>query len=152
MQKQLQLSQQQLARLSHVEALASALAAEDLDDADALACLCSAKVRYLIKRYAVTIGRDSASKGSVDVDLSLEGDAGQVSRQQAQLALCESGCWRIRAVGRQGMNVDGRALQQGECCELQHLSLIEVGPLQLLFLLNPVAARRMVERAAQVVL
>jgi hypothetical protein len=88
----------------------------------------------------------------VDVDLSQEGDAGQVSRQQAQLSLAESGCWRIRVVGRQCMAVDGRALQQGETAELQHLSLIEVGRLQLLFLLNPVAVRRMMGRAAQVVL
>jgi hypothetical protein len=152
MQQQMQRSQQQLSNLTHAEALASALAAEDLDDADALACLCSAKVRYLVKRFAVTIGRDSQSKGSVDVDLSHEGDAGEVSRQQAQLAMIESGCWRLRVVGRQGMCVDGRVLQQGETAEVQHLSLIEVGRLQLLLLLNPVAARRMAERAAQVVL
>jgi hypothetical protein len=50
------------------------------------------------------------------------------------------------------MAVDGRRLAQGEVAELRHLSLVELGPMKLLFLVNPLAVRRMMERAAQVVL
>ncbi len=50
------------------------------------------------------------------------------------------------------MAVDGRRLAQGEAAELRHLSLVEVGHMKLLFLVNPLAVRRMLERAAQVVL
>lgn len=57
----------------------------ELDAHGALAVLCGRARRYLLRRTAVLLGRNTESQGRVDVDLSEEGPAAQtVSRQQVR--------------------------------------------------------------------
>lgn len=43
----------------------------------------------------------------VDIDLSKEGNAGQVSRQQARLYLKHDGCFYVTNTGRRKLSVNG---------------------------------------------
>jgi hypothetical protein len=50
---------------------------------------------------------DPARLMQVDIDLSKEGDAAQVSRQQARLHLRNDGCFCITNTGRRKLTVNG---------------------------------------------
>ena len=84
----------------------------------------------------------------MDVDLSLEGNAQQVSRQQAQIFAEADGVFMLRCLGRRAMLVNGRELAQGQHVALPHLSLLRVGPLSLLFVANRAAVQRLRHRTS----
>ena len=88
----------------------------------------------------------------VDVDLAAEADASKVSRQQAQLSLHADGVFRLCNVGRRTVFVNGKPLGRFDSTRLEHLSLIDVGNIQLLFMLNQLAVGRLVTRSANVTL
>jgi hypothetical protein len=70
-----------------------------------------------------------------------------VSRLQAQLLLTAEGSWSITNTGRAPMAVNGQQLQRGACVMLPHLSLLEVGGMSLLFMVNSLAVQRAVGRS-----
>ena len=88
----------------------------------------------------------------VDIDLAAEADASKVSRQQAQLSLHADGVFRLCNVGRRTVFVNGKPLGRFDSTRLEHLSLIDVGNIQLLFMLNQLAVGRLVTRSANVTL
>lgn len=114
--------------------------------------MCGRAGRYLVRRAAASIGRSSDSKGDVDIDLAKEGPAAKVSRLQAQLQLGADGAFTITNVGRRGIAVNGAHLARGEGAPLPHLSLLEVGGLQLLFMVNGLAVSRALARVEQLVM
>lgn len=137
--------------LSRLESAASASTSRDLDAHGAVAALCGRSTRYLLRRTAVMLGRASAAgQGAVDVDLSPEGaDAVRaISRQQAQLFLDADGSFKVRCLGRREMSVNGQAVAQGQVAELPHLSLLRVGPVTLMFVVNMGALERLQRRSA----
>ncbi len=81
------------------------------------------------------------------MDLAEAGDAGKVSRRQAFLAVRPDGQWVLTNTGRRPLHVDGRPLGQFEVATLQHLSLLELAGLQLLFMVNLGACERMIRRS-----
>ena len=152
-----------LASLSRLEVSASTATARELDKRGAVAALCGSNARYFIRRTAVTLGRGGAA--GVDVDLSAETDLNtsnspshltnntkSVSRQQAQLFLDVDGVFKVRCLGRRVMNVNGQPVRKGEVAVLPHLSLLRVGSLALLFVVNKEALDRIEKRSAALVL
>ncbi|CAG9461540.1 unnamed protein product [Pedinophyceae sp. YPF-701] len=131
-----------------LEHAAAAATACELDGPAALGALCGARGRYLIRRAAVSVGRSTKAK-PVDVDLSAEPGAKQVSREHAHVALCEGGSFAIENLGRHPLRVNGREVGSGRVAALPHLSLVEVGDVPLLFVANAHARARIVRRAEQ---
>lgn len=85
---------------------ARALEAVTLPDApaprpfNALASLISRSRQYLVLASAVELGRRSKTRGSVDLDLSLEPDACKLSRRSARIVLQADGRFVLHNVGR----------------------------------------------------
>ncbi|CAL8469650.1 g9191 [Coccomyxa elongata] len=138
----------QLGRIARLEQAASASTARQLDRSGALAMLSGQRVRFLIKRSAFTIGRPTSTHGAVDVDLGKEGNASQVSRQQARCALRLDGAIAITNCGRRKLHVNGCQVERGQSAVMQHLSLLEVGGIRLLLYINHSAVRRLLARSA----
>lgn len=88
----------------------------------------------------------------VDIDLADEGDARKVSRKQAHLRLCANGKFTLANTGRQTISVNGVELVQHACISLEHLSLIDMAGIRLLFMINQSAVRRLVTRSQNLVL
>ena len=95
------------------------------------------------------LGRESAAKGGVDVDLSREGSATKVSRRQAYLSLQPDGSFRIDNIGRQTVVVDGVRVEQFSGSPVGQLSVIEVGGARLMFMINGEAVKRILRRSAR---
>lgn len=88
----------------------------------------------------------------VDVDLADEGDAKKVSRKQAHLCLSPSGKFTLTNTGRRTIHVNGVELTQHESIHLDHLSLLDLAGIRLLFMVNQSAVRRLVTRSQNLVL
>ena len=88
----------------------------------------------------------------VDIDLAEEGDARKVSRKQAHLQLCADGKFMLANTGRRTISVNGTELVQNACTTLEHLSLVDLAGIQLLFMYNQSAVRRLVSRSQNLVL
>ena len=88
----------------------------------------------------------------VDIDLTQEGNAKKVSRQQAQLALHSDGRFVLTNIGRRALSVNGSQLVQHHTITLQHLSVIDFAGIRLLFLVNHSAVHRLVARSQNLVL
>ena len=88
----------------------------------------------------------------VDVDLTQEGNAKKVSRQQAQIALHSDGRFVLKNIGRRTVLVNSRQVVQYCCIKLDHLSLIDLAGIHLLFVVNHLAVRRLVSRSQNLVL
>ncbi|KAF5840948.1 hypothetical protein DUNSADRAFT_14972 [Dunaliella salina] len=138
-----------LPRIAQLEAAASATTEQELDVEGALACLAGRTGRYLVKRTTVLLGRSTEAKGEVDVDLSCEGSC-KVSRRQAYLTLEADGRFKITNAGQRLIVVDGKQVQQFESAGVDHLSLIEVGDVPLLLLVNKAAVQRIQRRTRRV--
>ncbi|KAK9797065.1 hypothetical protein WJX73_000932 [Symbiochloris irregularis] len=130
--------------VSRLEQAAAAAGAREMDREGALAVLLSHAVQYTICRSAASVGRNTGSCGpnQVDVDLTLAGCAKRVSRKQATLALGTDGQFMLRNVGRRAFFVNSRMVNQNQEAPLSHLSHLDIGGLQLLFLINHLAVRR----------
>ena len=86
------------------------------------------------------------------MDLSEEGDARKVSRQQAHLSLCPDGSFLFTNLGRRTVFVNGMQLVQHHSIPLHHLSLIDLAGIHLLFVVNHLAVHRLVVRSQNLVL
>jgi hypothetical protein len=140
---------QHLDMIGRLEQSALATVCREMDEHGALASLAGRCNRFLIKKTALLLGRETEGRGKVDIDLSGEGAGQTVSRRQAQLVLNSEGEWVLRSVGRRSMSVNGTTLLQGQSMVLPHLSLIRVGGVQLLFMVNKAAVDRVLGRSLQ---
>ena len=88
----------------------------------------------------------------VDIDLTQEGNAKKVSRQQAQLALHADGRFLLTNIGRRTLLVNGNQVVQHHSIHLEHLSVIDLAGIRLLFVVNHLAVHRLVARSQNLVL
>lgn len=88
----------------------------------------------------------------VDIDLTQEGSAKKVSRQQAQLALHVDGRFLLTNVGRRIIHVNGTQIVQHHSIHLEHLSVVNFAGIHLLFVVNLLAVHRLVARSQNLVL
>lgn len=130
--------------ISRVEMSSYNALCREMDNHGARAMLCGMKYTYYIRSTVVSIGRRAGpgkqTRGTkaVDVDLVEEavtyGHQDAISRCQARIFLDGDGCFRVYNCGKRGVNVDGSQIEPGKSAVLQHLSLISVAGVSLLFL------------------
>lgn len=78
----------------------------------------------------------------VDVNLTLEKCTSKVSRLQCLLEMDLAYGYLLRNIGRQTVMVNNVEVPTGHKIKLPHMSLLEVGTAQLLFLINIDAMQR----------
>jgi hypothetical protein len=81
-------------------------------------------------------------KLQVDINTSLEQGSAKVSRLQCLLEMDLSYGFLLRNIGRQTVYVNNIEVSTGNKVKLPHMSLIEVGGVQLFFLVNALALQR----------
>ncbi|XP_071443494.1 microspherule protein 1 [Hetaerina americana] len=104
-------------------------------DNQTLAVLRGRLVRYLMRSREITVGRSTRDQ-TVDVDLSLEGPAWKVSRRQGTIRLRNNGDFFVSSEGKRPIFVDGRPIMQGNKYRLNNNSVVEIGSLRFIFLVN----------------
>jgi microspherule protein 1/U3 small nucleolar RNA-associated protein 25 len=129
-----------LRKIEALERSAQAASARLATAKGALAELVGTHTTFAIDRNEVVIGR-STEDLKVDVDLSLEGNATKISRQQAFLKLRWNGEFALRNVGRRPIWCNNAPITTGQRCVLAPHTLIEVGGMRLLFVPNPTLIR-----------
>ena len=88
----------------------------------------------------------------VDIDLTHEGDARKISRQQAHISLRADGGFLFTNIGRRAVSVNGMQVVQHCSVNLDHLSLLDLAGVHLLFIVNHLAVHRLVARSQNLVL
>jgi hypothetical protein len=78
----------------------------------------------------------------VDVNMSLENEASKVSRRQCLLEMDLTYGYILRNIGRQTVVVNNVEVTTGNKVKVPHMSLIAVGAVQLLFMINVSALQR----------
>ncbi|XP_076861191.1 microspherule protein 1 isoform X1 [Brachyhypopomus gauderio] len=104
-------------------------------DNQTLAALRGRMVRYLMRSREITLGRATKDK-QIDVDLSLEGPAWKISRQQGIIKLKNNGDFFIANEGRRPIYIDGRPVLSGNKWKLNNNSVMEIAGLRFVFLIN----------------
>uniref|UniRef100_A0A4W4HIK1 Microspherule protein 1 n=1 Tax=Electrophorus electricus TaxID=8005 RepID=A0A4W4HIK1_ELEEL len=104
-------------------------------DNQTLAALRGRMVRYLMRSREITLGRATRDK-QIDVDLSLEGPAWKISRQQGIIKLKNNGDFFIANEGRRPIYIDGRPVLSGNKWKLNNNSVMEIAGLRFVFLIN----------------
>ncbi|KAL3159853.1 hypothetical protein ABBQ38_010254 [Trebouxia sp. C0009 RCD-2024] len=141
-----------LQHISRLEQLSAAASMRELDAKRAIALLCGKHMRYFVKATSIDLGRSTSTLGMVDIDLTQEGNARKVSRQQAQLALHPDGRFLLTNIGRRTVFVNGNQVLQHHNIHLEHLSMIDLAGIRLLFMVNHLAVHRLVARSQNLVL
>mmetsp|Transcript_12855 Transcript_12855/g.15527 ORF Transcript_12855/g.15527 Transcript_12855/m.15527 type:complete len:323 (-) Transcript_12855:132-1100(-) len=126
-----------------LERTASMCTARRLSKLNALAALQGTNTRFLITKPEVIIGR-STDEQQVDIDLSEEGNASKVSRQQAVIEL-RNGSMHMCNTGRKQILVNNCIVESGKSRRLESNCLIEVGGLRFLFMTNKHLIRKTAE-------
>ena len=129
-----------LRKIEKLERSAQAAAARLATAKGALAELVGMNATFVIDDRECVIGR-STEDLKVDVDLSLEGRAMKISRQQAFLKLRWNGEFALRNVGHRPIWCNNTPLSTGQRCILRPHTLLEIGGLRLLFVPNPTLIR-----------
>ena len=93
-----------------------------------------------IRKNRVLIGR-ATQKHSIDVNLSYEGPTATISRRQCLLEIEQGGRSFLYTLGNATVFVDRRLVSKDGRAELNHNSMIEIGPVRLLFARNEDAYR-----------
>lgn len=75
--------------------------------------------------FQVTIGRCTKDH-KVDIDLTLEGPAGKISRRQGTIRLRNHGDFVLSSEGKRPFYVDGRPILPGNKYKLKNNSVVEV--------------------------
>nr|CAB3263704.1 microspherule protein 1-like [Phallusia mammillata] len=104
-------------------------------DQHTIAVLRGRLVRYLMRSREITFGR-STEYLTVDIDLSLEGPAYKISRQQGTIKMKNNGDFIITNEGKRPIYVDGKVVMKGGRAKLQHDSVLEIALLRFVFLVN----------------
>ena len=121
--------------VAELEVSAQGALARQLTSLGGLAVVAGRKVRYVITKPEVSLGR-STSSSQVDVDVAAEGDASRASRQAALLKLDHRGVFHLWNTGRKKLLVNQKEVGVGQSVPLPDGSLLEVGGLAFLFLQN----------------
>ena len=129
-----------LRKIRKLEASAQAATARLATSKQALGVLQGNTAVFQITRRETVVGR-STDDQKVDVDLTEEGNASKVSRQQAFIKLRWNGEFVLRNVGKRNIMINNVAVESGRKAALAPHSLIEVGGLRLMFLPNPTLVR-----------
>ena len=129
-----------LRKIRKLEASAQAATARLATSKQALGVLQGNTAVFQITRRETVVGR-STDDQKVDVDLTEEGNASKVSRQQAFIKLRWNGEFVLRNVGKRNIMINNVAVESGRRAALAPHSLIEVGGLRLMFLPNPTLVR-----------
>jgi len=87
--------------------------------------LCATTRSHLRQHNKILLGRMS-SDIVVDVDLSEEGNAAKVSRQQAIIKMKRDCEFYIKNIGRRLIFINGKPIEKGKRAHLADGSLIEV--------------------------
>lgn len=103
--------------------------------ADEFAIFKGKVVEFRMTQPLVTMGRATPTS-TVDFDLSLEGPAFKVSRQQATIQLTNEGEFLLHNRGRKAIYVDGKALVFDKTVRLYHNQILEVASMSFLVILN----------------
>ncbi|KAI6233014.1 FHA domain-containing protein [Aphelenchoides fujianensis] len=119
-------------------------------DRDTMAVLKGRCVSFDIRKDRVLIGR-STQKHRVDVNLTFEGPTAAISRRQALLRIEPSGRSLFFNIGEASVYVDRRPVRKNGRAELHHNSVIEIGPIRLLFARNEELFRHREEEQRPVV-
>lgn len=109
-------------------------------DRDTIAVLKGRCVSFDIRKSRVLIGR-ATQKHGIDVNLSYEGPTASISRRQCLLKIESSGRSFLYTIGNASVYVDRRLVRKNSHTELHHNSMIEIGPIRLLFAKNEEAFR-----------
>ncbi|XP_039261614.1 microspherule protein 1-like [Styela clava] len=104
-------------------------------DEQTLGVLQGRLVRYLMRSKEITLGRKTVDT-NVDVDLSLEGPASKVSRKQGTIKLKKNGEFVLINTGKRPIVMDGRPILSGNRMRLCNDSVIELGLLRFVFIIN----------------
>lgn len=104
-------------------------------DNQTLAVLRGRTVKFIMKSNDITFGRNTKDN-IVDIDLSLEGSADKISRKQGTIKLRTNGDFFLANDGKRTIFVDGEPILQNHKCKLRNLSLVEIGDLSFVFLIN----------------
>ncbi|KAL7632534.1 UNVERIFIED_CONTAM: hypothetical protein RMT77_017151 [Armadillidium vulgare] len=132
--KEIKLVEEQVSRWQVVVDSVMGISPQDFDN-QTLAVLRGRLVRYLMRSKEITLGR-KASGNNVDVDLSLEGPAWKVSRQQGIISLRNNGDFHIANEGKRPIFVDGVPVLAGSKTKLNNNAVIEISSLRFIFLMN----------------
>jgi hypothetical protein len=129
------------------EEAAAWLSSRDMDGVDgggALASLCGRNGRLFVRRARVVLG---SGRANIDLDLTHAGplDPAASGKKLALLTLDAEGTFHVRGEGAE-VFVNGRTVGKGKAAPLPHLSLLELGGQQLLFVVNLAAISRFQER------
>uniref|UniRef100_A0A146LJ52 Microspherule protein 1 n=1 Tax=Lygus hesperus TaxID=30085 RepID=A0A146LJ52_LYGHE len=112
----------------------SGIAPQEFDN-QTLAVLKGRLVRYLMRSRQITIGRTTKDH-TVDVDLTLEGPATKVSRNQGTIRLRNNGDFFVLNEGKRPIFIDGRPILTGNKYRLNDNSVVEIAGLRFIFLIN----------------
>lgn len=99
---------------------------------NAIAMINGQFLQYAMTGKSVTMGRASLNE-KIDIDLSKEGPATKVSRQQAVICHVADDKFTIQNVGQRIMYVDSKPLPQMVTTSLKNGSIIEIVSLRLVF-------------------
>jgi len=132
--KEIRVLEAELSRWQVMVDTVSGIAPQEFDN-HTLAVLKGRLVRYLMRSRQITIGR-TTKDFSVDVDLTLEGPAWKVSRQQGTIRLRNNGDFFVLNEGKRPIYVDGRPILTGNKYRLNDNSIVEIAGLRFIFLIN----------------
>uniref|UniRef100_A0A336LJD3 CSON006037 protein n=1 Tax=Culicoides sonorensis TaxID=179676 RepID=A0A336LJD3_CULSO len=104
-------------------------------DNQTLAVLNGSSVRFRMKSPEITFGRNT-KENKVDMDFSLEGIADKISRRQGTIRLRKNGDFFLTNNGKRPIFLNGFPLISGQKCKIWNNSVIEVGGLSFVFLIN----------------
>ncbi|OQV24042.1 putative Microspherule protein 1 [Hypsibius exemplaris] len=104
-------------------------------DRSFLAIILGQQAKYGMKTGKISFGRSSPGK-VVDVDLSLEGYAGKLSRLHGYIILERNGVFRIENHGRRPVFVNDEILHYGDFTVLTDTGAIKVGDIYIQFFIN----------------
>lgn len=102
-----------------------------------LAILRTEKTIYLMKREAITLGRESIDY-DVDVDLSFENEKTCIhtSRVQAILSFLPDLNFYLENIGNRGFRVNGELIPPGDICKINEGDILDFSGVLLLFIPN----------------
>uniref|UniRef100_A0A0V0GC70 Microspherule protein 1 n=1 Tax=Triatoma dimidiata TaxID=72491 RepID=A0A0V0GC70_TRIDM len=132
--KEIRMLEAEVPRWQVLVDMVSGIAPQEFDS-HTLAVLKGRLVRYLMRSRQITLGR-TTKDFNVDVDLSLEGPASKVSRQQGTIRLRNNGDFFIMNEGKRPIFVDGRSILTGNKYRLNDNSVVEIAGLRFVFLIN----------------
>ncbi|KAK9129740.1 hypothetical protein Sjap_010227 [Stephania japonica] len=106
----------------------------------AFAVLNGRRFKHYIKKQEVLLGR-ATENDSVDIDLSKEGRAHKISRQQARIKMEEDGSFCLTNLGKCSVLINSKEVMKGHSARLKSSCLIEIRNMRFNFEINETAIK-----------